>query len=84
MLRAGLEHVALLQVRSMLRWGISWFLQLQTDLHPGIDIIANFNTAIQVDDDGSRPDALIRDRRETPRARAAVESKRCRSLAPRP
>ncbi|CAE7658024.1 eag, partial [Symbiodinium sp. KB8] len=29
----------------------------------GIDIIANFNTAIQVDDDGSRPDALIRDRR---------------------
>jgi len=29
----------------------------------GIDIVANFNTAIQVDDDGSRPDALIRDRR---------------------
>ncbi|CAE7542245.1 eag [Symbiodinium natans] len=28
----------------------------------GLDIIANFNTAIQVDDDGSRPDALIRDR----------------------
>lgn len=28
----------------------------------GIDIVCNFNTAIQVDDDGSRPDALLRDR----------------------
>lgn len=29
----------------------------------GVDIIFNFNTAIQVDDDGSRPDALLRDRK---------------------
>eukprot|EP00930_Biecheleria_cincta_P029963 TRINITY_DN20787_c0_g2_i1.p1 TRINITY_DN20787_c0_g2~~TRINITY_DN20787_c0_g2_i1.p1 ORF type:complete len:766 (-),score=161.80 TRINITY_DN20787_c0_g2_i1:134-2431(-) len=27
-----------------------------------IDMIANFNTAIELDDDGSRPDVLIRDR----------------------
>lgn len=29
----------------------------------GLDIVMNFNTAIQVDDDGSRPDALLRDRK---------------------
>lgn len=29
----------------------------------GIDIVLSFNTAIQVDDDGSRPDALLRDRK---------------------
>jgi hypothetical protein len=32
------------------------------DICLGLDIVISFNTAIQVDDDGSRPDALLRDR----------------------
>ena len=35
---------------------------LHHDICSGIDIVLSFNTAIQVDDDGSRPDALLRDR----------------------
>ena len=38
---------------------------------PGVDIVFNFNTAIQVDDDGSRPDALLRDRKAIAMAYAA-------------
>jgi len=38
------------------------FIMIFDDICLGLDIVISFNTAIQVDDDGSRPDALLRDR----------------------